>query len=83
MDETQRRLGVVESTVDAVRTDTGEIRTDVGAIKAEIPHLATKAEVQQVRTDIAAFQAKMIQWFIGTAITMTTAIFALIKLTQV
>jgi chromosome segregation ATPase len=98
VDDIHRRLTAVESSVDAVRTETGVIHSDVSAIKAQIPHLAIKADLQEVKTalqevrtevkaDIAqlrgefhAFQTRMIQWFVGTAIAVTTACFTLFKM---
>jgi hypothetical protein len=98
VDDIHRRLTAVESSVETVRTVTGQTHADVSAIKAQIPHLATKADLQgvrtelqevriEIRTDIAqlrgefhAFQTRMIQWFVGTAIALTTCCFTLLKL---
>jgi hypothetical protein len=59
VDDILRRLGFLETSV-------GETRTDVAAIKAQVPHLATKAEISELH-------AAMIKWIVGTAIACTTA----------
>jgi hypothetical protein len=61
VDDVLRRLGAVEALVT-------ETRVDVGAIKATLPHLATKAELREVRSDISAMETRMIRWIVGTAI---------------
>ena len=68
MDDVLRRLGVVESLV-------GETRVDVSAIKATLPHLATKADINEtkadinsVRSDINALETRIIRWIVGTTI---------------
>jgi hypothetical protein len=50
MDDVLKRLGVVESSVS-------EIRTQVGGITATLPHLATKADVNQVRVEVTEVKA--------------------------
>src|SRR5688572_24589103 len=45
VDDTQQRLGALESSMT-------EVRADVSAIKATLPHLATKADLQQMRAEI-------------------------------
>lgn len=45
MDDILRRLGLLESLV-------ADVRIDVGAIKALLSQLATKAELESVRTDV-------------------------------
>jgi hypothetical protein len=59
MDDFSKRLGAVE--------------VGVAEIRAQLPHLATKADLQAVRveigavrSDINAMEAKMIRWMIGT-----------------
>ena len=52
MEDVLRRLGNVE-------TDVSELKVQVGAIQAVVPHLATKADVQDVRTDVAELRGEM------------------------
>ena len=62
------RLGAVESAV-------AEIRALVASIAAVLPHLATKADVKELRVEIAglrsefyAREALQLKWLIGTLI---------------
>ena len=50
MEDILRRLGNVE-------TDVSEVRSQVSAILAVIPHLATKADVADLRTEAGKFHA--------------------------
>ena len=66
VDEFLRRLGNVETDVKELRTDVSELkvgmealRGDVKAILAVIPHLATKADLGQVKTEIAEVRGEL------------------------
>ena len=79
MDDILKRLGSVE-------TNVAEIRVDVAAIKAVLPHLATKAdlsdvrgEVNSVRGEIHALEARLIKWIIGTVTATAGLAFAIAK----
>jgi len=86
MDDVLRRLGRVEASVAATRED---VRT----IRALLPHLATRAdingtggdtnsvhaEMNLLRADINGMEARLIRWFVGTAIATTSAAFAVAK----
>ncbi len=65
MDDILKRLGVVESSV-------AEIRVQVSAIVAVMPHLATKADIGEVRCEISSLRADM-QAEIGALRTDTKA----------
>jgi len=52
VEDVLRRLGNVES-------DVSELKTQVGSILATIPHLATKADVLDVKRDVADLRAEM------------------------
>ena len=61
-------------------------RERLSSIEAVLPHLATKAdvadvkvEVERVRIDIERMQANMIKWHIGTAIAIIGAVFAIVR----
>ena len=61
-------------------------RERLSAIEAVLPHLATKADVadvkvdvERVRADIERMQANMIKWHIGTAIAIIGAMFAIVR----
>jgi hypothetical protein len=72
MDDVLRRLGVVESLV-------AETREDVSAIKATLPHLATKAEVKDLKADISSLETRIIRWIVGTTITVASVAFTIAK----
>ena len=65
MDDTQKRLGIIETTLAeikallanfaanfATKTELEQLRGEVREIKAVLPHLATKADVETVKVDI-------------------------------
>jgi hypothetical protein len=72
MDDVLRRLGVVEGLV-------AQTREDVSAMKATLPHLATKADVKELKADISAMEARSIRWFVGTSIAVASVAFAAAK----
>ncbi|HEY1892719.1 MAG TPA: hypothetical protein VGG63_20160 [Steroidobacteraceae bacterium] len=65
MDDVLRRLGSVE-------TDISAIKEDLAGIKAVIPHLATRADVSDVK-------ASIIQWIVATTIAASGLAFAIAK----
>jgi hypothetical protein len=82
-----KRLGIVESLV-------GQIRVDVSAIKAALPHLATKADLNAVEGSLSgristvegslsarinALETSIIQWIVGTVITVAALAFSIAK----
>ena len=79
MEDILRRLGNVE-------THVSELRSQVSAILAIIPHLATKADVADVRTavgqlepDIAAAETAIIKWIVATVLTSAALAFTIAK----
>jgi hypothetical protein len=52
VDDVLNRLGNVE-------TDVSELKSKVSAILATVPHLATKADVSDVRSAVAELRAEM------------------------
>jgi hypothetical protein len=46
----------------------------------EKEHLATKLDIQQLRTDIADLKVELIKWNVGTFIAMTGIFAAIVKL---
>lgn len=78
-DDVLRRLGLVET----IATET---RVDVSAIKATISHLATKADIYEVRGEIGAvraeihaLEAKIIRWIVGTTLASASLAFTIAK----
>ena len=74
-----KRLGNVESHV-------AELRSQVSAIGAIIPHLATKADVAdvraavgQVKVDVAAVETAIIKWIVATVLASAALAFAIAK----
>ena len=86
MDDTQNRLGIIESTLAeikaflaniatnfATKTELEQLRGEVREIKAVLPHLATKA-------DIANLHTAMIKWVVGTMLGCTAAAYSVARL---
>ena len=55
-----------------------DISSRLTAIETIIPHLATKADVADLRTDIEKTQSTLIKWFIGTWLASMTIIAAIL-----
>jgi len=83
VDDILKRLGNVEGHVS-------ELRSQVSGIVAALPHLATKADVAGVRTDlmtevgnlktaIATMETSIIKWIIGTVLASTALAFTIAK----
>jgi len=54
-------------------------RERIVAIEAVLPHLATKADVADVKVYIERMQTNMIKWHRGTAIAIIGAVFAIVR----
>jgi hypothetical protein len=65
MDEIFKRLGAVENQVS-------DIRAQVGGLGAQIPQLATKA-------DVAGLETSLIKWLIGTVSGVAALAFSIAK----
>ena len=65
MDDVLKRLGSLEK-------DVSEIKIHVAGIAAQLPHMATKADVSDVKTAI-------IQWVVATTIAVAALAFAIAK----
>ena len=79
MEDILKRLGSVE-------THVSELRSQVSAILAIIPHLATKADVADVRTevgqvkaDVAAVETAIIKWIVATVLASAALAFTIAK----
>jgi hypothetical protein len=67
-----KRLGNVE-------THVAELRSQVSAILAIIPHLATKADVADVKADVAAVETTIIKWIVATVLASAGLAFTIAK----
>jgi hypothetical protein len=67
-----KRLGNVE-------THVAELRSQVSAILAIIPHLATKADVADVKADVAAVETTIIKWIVATVLASAALAFTIAK----
>jgi hypothetical protein len=74
-----KRLGNVETLVS-------ELRSQASAVLAIIPHLATKADVADVRTavgqvkvDVAAVETAIIKWIVATVLASAALAFTIAK----
>ena len=83
MEDILRRLGAVETSVS-------ELKSQVSGIVAILPHLATKADVADVRTDVAqlkgelgaaisGLETRIIKWIVATLLTSTGLAFTIAK----
>jgi hypothetical protein len=83
MDDILKRLGAIESSVSG-------LRAEVSAIAAIIPHLATKGDIgdlrSETRTDIGLLRAELsgletrvIKWMIATVLSSTSLAFTIAK----
>ena len=79
VDDILKRLGNVE-------THVSELRSQVSAILAIIPHLATKADVADVRTavgqvkaDVAAVETAIVKWIVATVLASAALAFTIAK----
>jgi hypothetical protein len=72
VDDILKRLGNVE-------THVSELRSQVSAILAIIPHLATKADVADVKADVAAVGTVIIKWIVATVLASAALAFTIAK----
>lgn len=72
MEDILRRLGNLETLVS-------ELRSQVSAILAIIPHLATKADLADLKADVAAAETAIIKWIVGTMLTSAALAFTIAK----
>ena len=79
MEDILKRLGNVE-------THVSELRSQASAIVAIIPHLATKADVadvraavSQVKTDVAAVETAIVKWIVATVLASAGLAFTIAK----
>lgn len=79
MDDVLRRLGTVETDISHMKTDISGMKVDIASIKAVIPHLATKADLGDVRALISDAKTSIIQWAVGTTIAVAGVAFAIAK----
>jgi len=93
MDDTQKRLGIIETTLAeikvfltnvatnvATKPELEQLRGEVREIKAVLPHLATKADIETVKADIASLHTAMIKWVVGTMLGCTAAAYSIARL---
>jgi hypothetical protein len=71
-DDILRRLGTLEK-------DMSEVKVQIGSINAQLPHLATKADVAELRASISDTKTSIIQWVVGTTIAVAALAFAIAK----
>lgn len=61
MDGILQRLCIVEAAVS-------DIRSQVSATTAVLPHLATKADLSALKSEVHSVEASLVKWIVGTAI---------------
>jgi hypothetical protein len=72
MDDILKRLGILER-------DVSDLKVQVGSIAAQIPHLATKAEVGELKAAISEAKTSIVQWVVGTTIASAGIAFTIAK----
>lgn len=73
VDDVMQRLGVLER-------DMSDLKVQVGSIAAQLPHLATKAEIGDLKAAISEAKTSIVQWAVGTTIAAAGIAFAIAKL---
>jgi hypothetical protein len=72
VEDISKRLGNVE-------THVSKLRSQVSVILAIIPHLATKADVADVKADVAAAETTIIKWIVATVLVSAALAFTIAK----
>ena len=77
MDDVLRRLGSLEK-------DVSVIKREVEGISAQLPHMATKADVAQLpymatKADVSDAKTSIVQWIVGTIIAVAALVFTIAK----
>jgi hypothetical protein len=72
MDDILKRRGVLERGVS-------DLKVQVGSIAAQIPHLATKAEVGELKAAISEAKTSIVQCVVGTTIAAAGIAFTIAK----
>lgn len=69
-----------------VEQTVAEIRSDVAGLTAVVPHLATKADIADVKTsvsdvkgNISSLESSLIRWIVGTALAVAVLAFTIAR----
>lgn len=76
MDDVLKRLGAVESAVS-------DIKAQVSGLTAIAPHLATKADVAEIKTEVARVDSSLIKWIVGTLLALALLTFTIARFVKV
>jgi hypothetical protein len=84
MDDVLRRLGLLEKDVSVIKTDVSGILAQLPHLAtkadvAQLPHLATKADVAQLKADVSDAKTSIVQWIVSTVIAVAALAFAIAK----
>jgi len=72
MEDVMRRLGSLEKDVSVIKAEVSAIKVEVAGIAAQLPHMATKADVSDLKSS-------MLQWTISTLIAGIALAFTIAK----
>ena len=72
MDDVLKRLHTVKQTVS-------EIRANVAGLTAVVPHLATKADIAEVKTAVSSVESSRIKRIVGTLLAVTIVAFTIAR----
>ncbi|WP_241774194.1 hypothetical protein [Burkholderia pseudomallei] len=72
--------GGMETRIQELEKATTDIRERLARMESGLAHVATKADVMSVKTDVMSMEGTLLKWFIGTAIALAGLAFAAAKL---
>jgi hypothetical protein len=72
LDDVLKRLHTVKQTVS-------EIRANVAGLTAVVPHLATKADIAEVKTAVSSVESSRIKRIVGTLLAVTIVAFTIAR----
>ena len=75
-DGLERRVSSLESFVADATKEFRNIDVRLTGIEAVMPHLATKADLADLRSEIKKVESTMIKWSAGFAVAIITAVIA-------
>ena len=60
-----------------------DIRAQVSGLCATAPHLSTKMDVAQIKTNVAQVKSSLIKWLVGTLLAVAVLTFTIARFVKV